>query len=257
MRLVLILILFFAPGALPSLIAGKYQALFYYHLYRLEIDAFGTKDLNMAHLCSKTETPCNLEQFMKHVSTYKNDNTKKPGRGGEPGMVPDYGKVDWLKVRDGDDLQAFATELGKSGFNGGFNMQYLFKTPVDDRNENCFREAEKIALRSIAKLKEDGKDIANNERIKKMQLALQTHADARRCDQAKHINQAFEKYMKGIGLSVSYTEEIVRPPVEGYPQVEMARTIQEHKGKANFMSNEQKIVNYIRTYNSAKKVSST
>ncbi|UKZ59240.1 uncharacterized protein TrAtP1_000558 [Trichoderma atroviride] len=75
--------------------------------------------------------------------------------------------------------------------------------------------AQGLGLKAIAKLRADGKE-PNNDRISKIKSALKAHADARRFDQAGKISRAFEKYMRGKGFSVVYTDLIERAPPPPY-----------------------------------------
>ena len=80
-------------------------------------------------------------------------------------------------------------------------------------------EAEKITANAISKLEADGRE-PDKAVTSSMLAALQTHANARRYDQAQKITDKFSKFMQSKGFSVALTT-IARPPVPTYQQVDI------------------------------------
>lgn len=67
----LFIAVFLAAGVTANQIAGKFQALFFYQLYRLEVDAHGLANSRMAPGCAKAGVVCSMEEFMKEVCKIK------------------------------------------------------------------------------------------------------------------------------------------------------------------------------------------
>ncbi|GFF29545.1 hypothetical protein IFM61606_10377 [Aspergillus udagawae] len=257
----LFIAVFLAAGVTANQVAGKFQALFFYQLYRLEVDAHGLANSRMAPGCAKAGVVCSMEEFMKEVCKTKieperdaNGNIIKPPKGQKPNLVnvPDLSKVDWARVGEGADLDVFSTEFDKSGFKGDFVNKKIFKDwSQKDTFENVMSEAEDIGTKAIAKLNADGRQPAG-DRVNKMTTALKTHADARRYDQAQKITKAFENEMQKKGITVAYTDPIERPPVPGYRKIDADQTISNNQDKAGFNDKMEKTVReYVSKYNSA------
>ncbi|KAE8404903.1 hypothetical protein BDV37DRAFT_282436 [Aspergillus pseudonomiae] len=260
MLLLLCMTVFLAAGATANKVAGKFQALFFYQLYRLEVDAHGLDDSRMAPGCAKNGVVCNMEAFINEICKV----TRKPekdasgniirGPKGQPILIkdPDFDKVNWALIGEGADLEVISTEFDKAGFKGDMNNAKIFK---DWKQKNSFEtvmsEAEDIAMKAIAKLKADGREPAD-DRFNKMTAALKTHADARRYDQAQRISAEFAKFMKGKGFSAAYTDPIERPPVPGYKKIDADQTISDNEGRVGFDKIEQEVRDYVTNQNSGK-----
>jgi hypothetical protein len=250
-----------AAGATANQVAGKFQALFFYQLYRLEVDAHGLSNSRMAPGCATAGVVCDMEAFIKEVCKVKLDPERdangkiiRPPGGGRPNLVnvPDFSKVDWAKIGEGADLDVFSTEFDKSGFKGDFINAKIFQGwNQQDNFANVMSEAEDIGTKAIAQLKADGREPAD-DRVNKMIAALQTHADARRYDQAQKIATAFEQYMTKKNFIVAYTDPIERPPVPGYKKIDADQTINANQGSAGFNTKvEQEVRDYVTKFNSA------
>ncbi|KAB8244830.1 hypothetical protein BDV35DRAFT_394518 [Aspergillus flavus] len=168
----LFLAVFLAPGVMANVVAGKWQALFFYQLYRIEVEAHGLENSRMAPGCAKAGVVCDMKAFMKEVSIVKkvraldaNGVVIKPVKIVDD---PDWDKVNWAQIGEGANLETVAIEFDKDSF------------------ETVMSEAEDIATKAIAKLKADGREPAD-DRFNKMTAALKTHGDARRYDQAQKI----------------------------------------------------------------------
>ncbi|RHZ55469.1 hypothetical protein CDV55_101875 [Aspergillus turcosus] len=251
---------FLAAGVTANQAAGKWQALSFYHLYRLDVDAHGPANSRMAPGCAEAGVVCDMEAFMKEVCRVKtgperdaNGKIIKPPGGGRPKLVtvPDFDKVDWARIGEGADLEVFSEEFDKSGFKGDFDNEKLFKDwKLPNNFKNVMGEAQDVGTKAIDKLKDDGREPAD-DRVNKLTAALKAHADARRYDQARRIAGAFEEYMRGNKFSVAYTDPIERPPVPGYRKIDVDKTISDNKGKSGFDKVEQKVRDYVSKYNSA------
>lgn len=230
--------------------AGKYQALFFYHVYRLDVEAYGLADCHLASLCAKDGTPCNLEQFMRRISKIKPQ--KPTARGKTPGS-PDFSKVNWARIGEGSDLFVLRDEIDKSGFSGAVYNEKLFQNwdATKDRFDTVMEEARKIATNAIEKFKADGRKLPDN-RIDIIERALETHANARCADLANHTVADFEKFANANRISVRYTDYIEREPVEGYRKIDVDRIIEEKKDKPNFDSLKKDVENFVRDNNSKK-----
>ncbi|KAF7157660.1 hypothetical protein CNMCM5623_002034 [Aspergillus felis] len=259
----LFIAVFLAAGVTANQVAGKFQALFFYQLYRLEVDAHGLANSRMAPGCAKAGVVCNMEEFMKEVCKIKieperdaNGKIIKPPKGQKPNLVnvPDFSRVGWGRVGEGENLNVFSDEFDRSGFKGDFINKNIFKDwSQDDNFKNVMSEAEDIGVKAIAKLNADGRQPAD-DRVNKMIAALKTHGDARRYDQAQKIIKAFEEDMKKKGVTVAYTDPIERPPVPGYRKIDADRTISNNQGKAGFNDNvEKEVRGFVSKYNSAGK----
>jgi hypothetical protein len=256
----LFITVFLAAGVTANKVAGKYQVLFFYQLYRLEVEAFGLQVSRMAPGCAKNGVVCDMEAFMKEVCETKLGPEfgadKKPIRDPNTGHVilfdkPDLDKVDWTRIGEGADLDVFATEFDKSGFMGKLKNAKIFKDWNQDNNfKSVMMEAEDIGTKAIAQLKKDGKPA--DDRLDKMMAALKTHADARRYDQAQYILEEFSKYIANKGFTVAYTDPIERPPVPGYRKIDTDRTISDNQGKAGFDKVEEVVKKFVSDKNSAK-----
>ncbi|EED13985.1 hypothetical protein TSTA_102150 [Talaromyces stipitatus ATCC 10500] len=87
---------------------------------------------------------------------------------------------------------------------------------------------------------------------RRLLAALQTHANARRYDQAQKIKAKFTKFMQDKGFPVALTEPIERPPIPSYQQVEIDQTISDNQGRAGFNTElEQTVRDFVKTENSA------
>ncbi|KAL7923817.1 hypothetical protein ACQKWADRAFT_325560 [Trichoderma austrokoningii] len=241
---ILLSVTFFLASSVANKAAGKYQILFFYQLYRLQVDANGLDNSQMAPGCAKNGVACDLKDFFNHVCVIK----KEPRRGadgefenlkpGEKPVIVDFpdffSKPDWKLIGDGADLGVFTTVIDKSGFQGSVKNENIFKDWKRDATfTNVMDTAQDIGLKAIAKLRADGKE-PENDRISKIKSALKAHADARRSGQAGKISEAFEKYMHGKGFTIVYTDPIERPPVPGYRKIDTDRTIGENKDKPGF-----------------------
>ncbi|GIJ88327.1 hypothetical protein Asppvi_007247 [Aspergillus pseudoviridinutans] len=258
----LFIAVFLAAGVTANQVAGKFQALFFYQLYRLEVDAHGLANSRMAPGCAKAGVVCNLEEFMKEVCKIKTElprdaNGKfiKPPKGQKANLVnvPDFSKVNWGHIGEGENLNVFSDEIDSSGFKGDFINKNIFKGWGDKKDTfaNVMSEAEDIGVKAIAKLNADGRQPAD-DRVNKMIAALKTHGDARRYDQALKITKAFEEEMTRKGFTVAYTDPIERPPVPGYRKIDADRTISDNQGNAGFNDKVEKVVKeYVSKYNSA------
>ncbi|OGM48718.1 hypothetical protein ABOM_002038 [Aspergillus bombycis] len=260
MLLLLCITVFLAAGATANKVAGKFQVLFFYQLYRLEVDAHGLDDSRMAPGCAKNGVVCDMEAFAKAVcrvdTTAEMGPDKKPIRDPNTGKVilkkvPDLGKIDWARIGEGADLDVFSTEFDKSGYQGNLQNAKLFKDwKGKDNFDDVMSEAEDIGLKAINKLKADGREPVD-DRINKMTAALQTHADARRYDQAITIAKDFEKEIGRKGFTVVYTDPIERPPVPGYRKIDAEQTIDVNKGRSGFDKVEETVKTFIKDKNSA------
>lgn len=258
----LFIAVFLAAGVTANQVAGKFQALFFYQLYRLEVDAHGLANSRMAPGCAKAGVVCSMEEFMKEVCKVKieperdaSGNIIRPPKGQKPNLVnvPDLSRVDWARVGEGADLDVFSTEFDRSGFKGDFVNKKIFKGWGDTQSTfaNVMSEAEDIGLKAIAKLNADGRQPAD-DRVNKMIAALKTHGDARRYDQALKITKAFEEEMTRKGFTVAYTDPIERPPVPGYRKIDADRTVSDNQGNAGFNDKvEKEVREYVSKYNSA------
>lgn len=222
----------FASGTLANAIAGKWQLLFFYETYRYQVDAFGWENTEMAYNCVKDGGVCDLESFARAVSTVGpvtevgDDGVKRKVR------RPTYNKVDWEKIGDGDtfDQDKFNSEMDKADFRGGVNNDALFYY-WDGRKgsfESVMSEAERIIKQAQAKLTSDGLPISNG-RYKALQNALKIHLNARRLDQATKLLKTFEIWALEKGYKVVLGDEISRPLVPPYKQVD-AEAIVKGKG---------------------------
>ncbi|KAF5858682.1 hypothetical protein ETB97_003897 [Aspergillus alliaceus] len=255
----LFMAIFLAAGITANQAAGKFQVLFFYQLYRLEVDAHGLANSRMAPGCAKAGVVCDMEAFIKEVCKFiikpERDRDGKIIRdpSGRPNLIkdPDFDKIGWAHIGEGADLNVFSTEFDKSGFKGLMDNAKIFKGwDQKDNFENVMREAQDIGTKAIAKLKADGREPAD-DRFNKMTAALKTHADARRYDQAQKIIDQFVKEMKIKGFSVAYTDPIERPPVPGYKKIDADQTISDNKAKAGFDKVEQWVRDYVTQFNSA------
>lgn len=256
----LFLAVFLAAGVTANQVAGKYQALFFYQLYRLEVDAHGLANSRMAPGCAQAGVVCDMEAFIREVCRVKkeperDENGKiiKPPKGQKPKLVdvPDFNKVDWAHIGEGADLKVFSTEFDKSGFKGDFLNDKIFKGwEQPDTFKTVMSEAEDIGTKAIAKLHADSKTPAD-DRINKMIAALRAHADARRYDQAQKITKAFAEFMEKKGFTVAYTDPIERPPVPGYRKIDADKTISDNQGKQGFDKVEQEVKDYVSKFNTA------
>ncbi|QKX54055.1 uncharacterized protein TRUGW13939_01138 [Talaromyces rugulosus] len=256
----LFITIFLAAGVTANKVAGKYQVLFFYQLYRLEVEAFGLEVSRMAPGCAKNGVVCDMEAFMKEICII--DRKPKFGADKKPIMIPntnrpeifdypDLNKVDWARIGEGADLDVFATEFDKSGFMGKLENAKIFKGWNQESTfKNVMTEAEVIGTKAIAQLKKDGKPA--DDRSNKMIAALKTHADARRYDQAQNILEGFSKYMGGKRFTIVYTDPIERPPVPGYRKIDVDRTISDNQGRAGFNKVEEVVKNFVTKENSAK-----
>lgn len=255
----LFLTIFLAAGVTANKAAAKYQLLFFYELYRVEVDAFGLKNTRMAPDCVKDGAVCDLKAFVKEVCKVNDkalqyDANGKPIKqpNGRPIFVtqPDFSKVDWENIGDGEDLKKFTEEFGKSGFMGDVFNDKIFKgwNKVDNF-ANVMDEANDIGEKAIDQLKKDGK--GDNDHLKRMTAALEVHYNARRADQAEKINKAFEVYMKKNKFDVKYTGLIERPPVSGYRKIDAGETINANKNKVGFGKVEPKVMSFVADQNSA------
>ncbi|KAE8385655.1 hypothetical protein BDV23DRAFT_190664 [Aspergillus alliaceus] len=255
----LFMAIFLAAGITANQAAGKFQVLFFYQLYRLEVDAHGLANSRMAPGCAKAGVVCDMEAFIKEVCKFilkpERDRGGKIIRdsSGKPILFkdPDFDKIGWAHIGEGADLDLFSTEFDKSGFKGLMDNAKIFKGwDQKDNFENVMREAQDIGTKAIAKLKADGREPAD-DRFNKMTAALKTHADARRYDQAQQIIKKFVKEMDTKGFSVAYTDPIERPPVPGYKKIDADQTISDNKAKAGFDKVEQWVRDYVTQFNSA------
>ncbi|KAE8140451.1 hypothetical protein BDV38DRAFT_239720 [Aspergillus pseudotamarii] len=252
----LFLVVFLAPGVVANVVAGKWQALFFYQLYRLEVEAHGLASSRMAPGCAKAGVVCDMKAFMKEISIVKKvrelDANGKPIQPIKIVDDPDFGKVNWAQLGEGADLEAFGTEFDKVGFKGRISNVRVFKDwKQKDSFATVMSEAEDIALKAIAKLKADGKEPAD-DRFNKMTAALKTHGDARRYDQAQKIAKDFEEKMTKLGgFSVAYTDPIERPPVPGYRKIDADQTISDNTGRVGFDKVEQTVRDHVAKFNSA------
>ena len=251
---------FLAAGVTANKVAGKFQVLFFYQLYRLEVDAHGVANSRMAPGCAKNGVVCDMAAFIKEVcrvdatlvkgpdnKPIKDPNTGKPIRQ----KVPDFDKTDWVRIGEGADLDIFSTEFDKSGYQGNLYNAKIFKNwKGRDNFDDVMSEAEDIGLKAINKLKADGREPAD-DRINKMTAALKTHADARRYDQAIKITQDFENEIGKKGFTLVYTDPIERPPVPGYKKIDAEQTIDVNKGKKGFHKVEETVRSFVKEKNSA------
>ncbi|EEP79267.1 predicted protein [Uncinocarpus reesii 1704] len=255
----LFMTVFLAAGVTANKAAAKYQALFFYQLYRLEVDAHGLANSRMAPGCVKAGGVCDLEAFIKEVCTVK----KKPKRdasgniirlpNGKPELLmePDLAKIVWAHVGEGADLDVFSTEFDKSGFSGNFDNTKIFKGwNQKDTFETVMTEAADIGTKAIAKLKAEGREPAD-DRVNKMIAALKTHGDARRYDQARMITTAFQNEMNKRRFTAALTAPIERPPVPGYRKIDAVQTISDNAGRAGFQKIESDVRDYVTNFNSA------
>lgn len=251
----LFLAVFLAPGVMANVVAGKWQALFFYQLYRIEVEAHGLENSRMAPGCAKAGVVCDMKAFMKEVSIVKkvraldaNGVVIKPVKIVDD---PDWDKVNWAQIGEGANLETVAIEFDKVGFKGRMNNARIFKDwNQKDSFETVMSEADNIATKAIAKLKADGREPAD-DRFNKMTAALKTHGDARRYDQAQKIAKKFEKEMSDGGFSAAYTDPIERPPVPGYRKIDADQTIRDNTGRMGFDKVEQKVRDYVTNFNSA------
>jgi hypothetical protein len=256
----LFITIFLAAGVTANKAAGKYQVLFFYQLYRLEVEAFGLQVSRMAPGCAKNGIVCDMEAFMKEICRtiikFERDADGNPIKNPKTGRkirynVPKYDEVDWARIGEGADLDAFAAEFDKSGFTGSVHNYKIFKDWNQvDSFENVMTEAEVIGTKAIAQLKKDGKPA--DDRLNKMIAALKTHADARRYDQAQAVVKKFSDYMATKGFTFAYTDPIERPPVPGYRKIDTDRTVSDNQGKAGFDKVEEVVKKFVSDKNSAK-----
>ncbi|KAL7902432.1 hypothetical protein HDV63DRAFT_399508 [Trichoderma sp. SZMC 28014] len=257
---ILLVTAFFLASSIANKAAGKYQILFFYELYQLEVEANGVGNSQIAPGCAKNGVACDMKDFFNHICVIEkrpekdaNGDFIKPKGGGKPVIVndPDFSKPNWNLIGDGADLGIFSTEIDKSDFRGSVTNNKIFKGWSKVSNfANVMDTAQDIGLKAIAKLRADGKE-PGNDRINKITSVLKAHADARRFDQAGHICKAFEEYMKGKGFSVVYTDPIERPPVPGYRKIDTDETIADNQNKAGFDKVEQKVLDFVKRENSA------
>ncbi|KAB8266984.1 hypothetical protein BDV30DRAFT_55779 [Aspergillus minisclerotigenes] len=253
----LFLAVFLAPGVMANVVAGKWQALFFYQLYRIEVEAHGLENSRMAPGCAKAGVVCDMKAFMKEISTIRKspvlDADGKPIKPITLVDNPDFEKVNWAQIGEGADLEAVGTEFDKIGFKGLMSNERIFKGwKQADNFDNVMSEAEDIAIKALAKLKADGREPAD-DRFNKMTAALKAHGDARRYDQAQKITKDFEQQMRTWGgFSVAYTDPIERPPVPGYRKIDADQTIRDNAGRVGFDKVEQRVRDYVTTSNSAR-----
>lgn len=114
-------ILLVATGAVANLMAGKYQAFFYYQVYLLDVKAHGLANCHLAPLCAKDGIPGNPEEFLRHLSIIKTEYN-----GGEITKTPDFTKVNWARIGEPSDITVFGEELEKSGFGGTIDDGKMF-----------------------------------------------------------------------------------------------------------------------------------
>jgi hypothetical protein len=87
-----------------------------------------------------------------------------------------------------------------------------------------------------------------------MLAALQTHANARRYDQAQKITTKFTDFMQDRGFSVALTDLIERPPVPTYQQVDIDQTISDNEGRPGFSTKlEQTVRDFVTNENTSDK----
>ncbi|KAK2590719.1 hypothetical protein QQS21_011590 [Conoideocrella luteorostrata] len=234
-----------AAATTANLLAGKYKALFFYQLYRLEVDAHGLSNSRVAPNCAKAGVVCDMEAFMKEIC--------KPvhPKGAPKGVkVPDFSKVNWASIGEGADIDIFSAEFDKTGFKGDVYDDKVFKgwgTGLSSF-EKVMNEAENIGIDALNKLKSEGRQPAD-DRDSKIKAALKVHADARRCDLAKAITDAFK--MEFAGWNIEYTGPIERLPVPGYYKIDTHETINSNQGQVGFSNVEQRVRNYVTKFNSA------
>ncbi|KFZ04301.1 hypothetical protein V502_10254 [Pseudogymnoascus sp. VKM F-4520 (FW-2644)] len=237
MLLFFFLTILFAASGMANEAAGKWQLLFFYNLYRYQVDALGLSGSLMAPGCSQKGIVCDLESFVKEVSKVK----REPPRGAN-GMVipqpkgqkatilsiPDFNTVDWNGIGDGATFNQakFDSEMDKVGFTGLVINSKIYKGWKEkDTFATAMDKAQSIALAARDKLQTDGKPISN-DRFQAVQRALEIHANARRYDQAKKIVELFTTYAEGKGITVVMEDvAISRPPVPPYTKIDVERTV--------------------------------
>jgi hypothetical protein len=260
-----ILLVFLAVVATANKLAGKYQALFFYHIYRLDVDAYGLENCHMAPGCRKNNGVCDLEAFMRYISAIKEnvvlDSKGDPIKNPETGkfeyvMNPDFDEVDWGNIDEGDEkLENFSTEIDKSGFQGSVYNEKIFKDWGSTQNSfnNVMSKAEEITTNAISQIRADGRE-PDKDRTQRLLTALKTHANARRCDQAQVVTQKFVDFMtnKGKGYTVALTT-INEPPIPQYDRIDVDQTILDNQGKAGFNSKlEQTVRDFVGKENKSK-----
>ncbi|EEA27405.1 hypothetical protein TMatcc_004307 [Talaromyces marneffei ATCC 18224] len=238
----LFLMAFFAAVATANRLAGMYQALFFYQVYRLDVDANGLENCHMAPSCRLNNDVCDLETFMRKVSLVK---PKPLFFNGEPVIDPatnrqfdfndpDFDQVNWDLVGEGDDLGIFTTEMQKSDFKGDIKNDVLFK---DWGGQNSFdgvmSKAEEITKNAISKLNVDGREPAQGV-INRMLAAIQTHATARQIDLMKSLTSELTLFLQLNGFSAVLTDPIEKPPIATYQELDIDGTIRENQGKTGF-----------------------
>lgn len=113
------------------------------------------------------------------------------------------------------------------------------------------KEARNMAIQAIQKFKADGRG-PPVDRIDKIDEAIKTVANARRYDLANHIVKNFEKWAGNRGITVRYTAPIARPPVPGYPKIDIDRIIDENQHKENFEKLKKTLQEFVANKNNAK-----
>lgn len=234
MLLFFFLTILFAAAGMANEAAGKWQVLFFYNLYRYQVDALGLSGSLMAPGCTQKGIVCDLQAFVNEVCAVKREPTRDANGKfikQKPMIlisIPDFGTVDWSGIGDGATFNQakFDSEMDKVGFKGtvinskiykGWNERDTFATVMD--------KAQSIALAARDKLQADGKPISN-DRFQAVQRALEIHANARRYDQAKKIVELFTKYADGKGITVVMEDvAISRPPVPPYTKIDVERTV--------------------------------
>ncbi|OBT38808.1 hypothetical protein VE00_11105 [Pseudogymnoascus sp. WSF 3629] len=238
MLLFFFLTILFAASGMANEAAGKWQLLFFYNLYHYQVDALGLSGSLMAPGCTQKGIVCDLESFVKEVSKVKREPPRDANgkvipqpKGQKPTIlsIPDFSTVDWNGIGDGATFNQdkFNSEMDKVGFKGGIINSKLYKgwAATKDSYATVMDKAQSIAEDAQKKLKADGKPISN-DRYTALQKALDIHANARRYDQANRLVTTFNDYAKGKGLTVVMKgEEISRPPVPSYKQIDADKTV--------------------------------
>ncbi|KAH6707521.1 hypothetical protein BKA61DRAFT_697104 [Leptodontidium sp. MPI-SDFR-AT-0119] len=152
---------------------------------------------------------------------------------------------------DGDtfDQDKFNSEMDKAGFRGGVNNDALFYY-WDGRKgsfESVMSEAERVIKQAQAKLTSDGLPISNG-RYKALQNALKIHLNARRLDQATKLLKTFETWALEKGYKVVLGDEISRPPVPPYKQIDAEAIV---KGKGLEGAEADELRNWLKEQNAA------
>lgn len=251
----LFLVAFFAAVVTANRLAGMYQALFFYQVYRLDVDAYGLENCYMAPDCRLNNGVCDLETFMRKISLIKPKELYYNGHPvidlvtNRPVLVgdPDFDQVDWELVGEGDDLGIFTTEMQKSEFRGDIKNDVLFRGWEGPNSfDGVMSKAEEITTNAISKYKVDGR-VPAQDIINRIFAAIQIHATARESDLAQSITAKFVKFLEGKGFTAVLTDPIEKPPLPTYQEWDIDRTISENQGKDGFNAEfEQEVRDFVQ-----------